>query len=117
MIAYRKETISTSTEIASSLSPEDQRIVVAFKSPAGAETILAHLMRATALIPIKGTNKDSSDTGDVQTAYILNDFKNRLMEMQCTELKLFLALDALVEVEEFFPSFAKLKKALDAIEV
>ena len=109
-VSMRKET--TSTALTSESSSEDASFVRSFSSPASKETILAHLVRASALIPIKGTNKYSSEDGDVQTSYLLTDFSLRLMHNKATELDIFLALEALIETEEFFPSYAKLHRAV-----
>lgn len=71
-------------------------------------------MRLTAMKPIKGTNKDSSDDGDAQTAFLLNDYSDRLLEEKITEVDLFLALEHFVEDDDndFFPSYAKIKKRI-----
>ena len=103
----------TSTQLISENQTEDDRVVDSFSKPAWKETIMAHLVRATALIPIKGTNKDSDPDGDMQSAYILKDYTTRLIDREVTELQLFLALEDLIEKEEFFPSYAKLNKAIE----
>lgn len=92
----------------------DERFRIAFSSPASKETILSHLVRVSAIKPIKGTNKGSSDDGDTQTAFLLDDYTTRLHDVRVTEVDLFMALDHFVENDdnEFFPSYAKLKKAL-----
>lgn len=105
----RRETTSRAL---TSESAEDTRLIAAFSAPAGKETILAHLVRASAILPIKGTNKDSKDEGDTQTAYLLSDFTSRLIHNKVTELQLYLGLEDIIEKEEFFPSYAKLHKAI-----
>jgi hypothetical protein len=93
---------------------EDEKFRKAFSSPASKETILAHLIRVTAFKPIKGTNKDSSESGDTQTAFLLNDYASRLLDEKITEVDLFIALEYFIEndTDDFFPSYAKLKKRL-----
>lgn len=102
-IAYRKEASSRALTSKPS-SP--------YLEPASTDCILSHLMRVTALLPIKGTTKDSSEEGDVQTTFILMDYTRRLHHYRVTELDLFFALEELMTSEEFFPSYAKLHKKI-----
>lgn len=92
----------------------DEKFRITFGSPASKETILAHLLRVSAIKPIKGTNKTSSAEGDTQTAFLLDDYTTRLLNAKVTEVDLFIALDHFIENDdnEFFPSYAKLKKRL-----
>lgn len=91
---------------------EDGRFRKAFASPASKETILAHLMKATISLPIKGTNKDSPEEGAMQTMLIINDTVEHLLDAKVTEVDLFIALYQLADTEEFFPSISKIKKRL-----
>lgn len=92
----------------------DTRFRIAFSSPASKETIKAHLERVAVIKPIKGTNKGSSADGDAQTAFLLFDYVERLLEARVTEVDLFIALEWFIENDDndFFPSYAKLKKRL-----
>lgn len=109
-ISYRRET--SSRALSSELAPEDRRLIEAFSAPATADCIMAHLLRVSVHLPIKGTNKESSEDGDMQSTFLLSDFTTRLIYHKVTELQLFLALEDLITTEEFFPSYSKLHKKI-----
>ncbi|TXH43377.1 MAG: hypothetical protein E6Q97_34185, partial [Desulfurellales bacterium] len=114
-VAYRQERESRALTEA---DPQDKRLIEAFSQPASKECILAHLMRATAHMPIKGTNKDSDDEGDMHTAFLLHDYTTRLVHHGVLEVDLFIGLEHFIEQgdNDFFPSYAKLHEVFKADE-
>jgi hypothetical protein len=74
--------------------------------PCHHETISAHLLRLAAHRHVKGD--------DTQLGFLIADYAKRLVSEKVTELQLFNACEHFIENDDndFFPSFAKLKKQL-----
>lgn len=98
----------------SSPSLTEQSLADYHRRPAHTDTLLAHLMRLSAHKPIKGTDKSSPEEGSTQTTHLLADFATRLSDLHVTELAIYFVVDHFIANDDdpFFPSFAKLKKAV-----
>jgi hypothetical protein len=92
----------------STAKTQNQLTAEAFAKPASSDCIMAHLIRATAILHLKGAAAEDG----VQSAFLLSDYTTRLMEIKTTEVDLFLALEHFIETNEdgFFPTIAKLLK-------
>lgn len=107
------EKLTTGAQIANAPSLTEASIIEFHRNPAHADTILAHLMRLGAHKPVKGVDKSSPAEGSIQTARLLEDYATRLVDLGVTELAIFFVVEHFIDVDEdFFPTFAKLKKAI-----
>lgn len=107
--------VSTGAQIAT-INPSltEQSLADYHRRPAHTDTLLAHLMRLSAHKPIKGTDKSTPEEGSTHTTHLLADFATRLSDLQVTELAIYFVVDHFIANDDdpFFPSFAKLKKAV-----
>ncbi|MCK4815346.1 hypothetical protein KA005_06215 [bacterium] len=111
-VAYGRKVYSR--DLAVGMSDEDKALIEAFSKQASKETVLAHLMKATIHLRIKGTGKNAGASGEAEAAFLLGDYTMRLFENKVTELNLYLGLDHFIENgdNDFFPSYAKLHKQI-----
>jgi hypothetical protein len=95
---------------------KDRALLEAFSAPASVDCIMAHLIRMSAILHIKGAGKD--DDGS-QSLFLLSDFTTRLHAEKVLEVDLFLACEYFIETEEtgFFPTYAKILKQLGKVGV
>lgn len=112
-IWMRRDTTGAATP-KSTLTENERSLAQYHLRAAHEDTILAHLTRLSAHKPIKGTNAATPEEGSAQTAFLLDDFTSRLLDLDVTELQLYFAIDKFINdsSSEFFPTYAKLKKAL-----
>lgn len=84
---------------------EDQKISF-FRNAAHKETIMALLARLAMLKPFAGT--------EIERAYKLKDYTQRLSHYQVREIDLFDAVEEIVDndMNDFFPSYAKLHRRI-----
>lgn len=96
------------------VSSQDEKTAEAFRKPASADCIMAHLLRMSTFLTLKGTSKDAPE-GDPQTLFILSDYTDRLLDRKTRETDLFLACDHFIETEAdgFFPTVARLLKQVE----
>ena len=107
--------LEAGTETAASpAKTQDELAAQAFRVPASSECILAHLLRMSGHLHVKGAGGTSDGT---QSAFLITDYTDRLLEAKVLEVDLFLACEHLIEATEdgFFPTFAKLKRQIDSI--
>lgn len=106
-VMMRRETEPRSFSTA--VKTQDEMTAEAFSKPASPDCILAHLMRMTPFLHIKGAAKD--DDG-FQTTIFLSDLTTRLKDEKVLEVDIFLACEHFIEteVEGFFPTIAKFLK-------
>lgn len=99
-------------EYVSSTRSQDQLTADAFSKPASADCILAHLVRMSGHLHLKGASKDDDGT---QAVFLLTDYTARLVDAKVLEVDLFLACEHFIETETdgFFPTIAKILKYLD----
>ena len=100
----RRET--TGTTIANDLTTEDRETVRFYTAPCHHETVAIYLTKLATHRHVKGD--------DTQRGYLIADYTKRLTAERVTELQMFNACDYFIEDDsnEFFPSYAKLKKQL-----
>lgn len=92
----------------------DERVAKAFSPPASVDCILAHLIRLSAILHVKGAGRDDDGT---QAIFLLSDFAGRLHDEKVLEVDLFLACEFFIEteVDGFFPTYAKLLKQVGKV--
>lgn len=88
------------------MSEKDKETIRFYTAPCHHETVCAHLMRLAAHRHVKGD--------DTHLGYLIADYSSRLVIDRVTEIQLFNACEHFIEDDgnDFFPSYAKLKKRL-----